>query len=111
MGRWLLRSLLLLAALALSACGVTAQQSGQANRRDNGSEPVSTTEQATPSASPEAARRGTAAATTPASTATSAAARAPATAMMAELKLAGEPHAAQGDPAAPITVVEFSDFG
>ena len=99
MGRWLLRSLLLLAALALSACGATVPQSGQA------------TEQATPVASTEAVRRGTAAATAPAGTATSAAARGPVTAMMAELKLSGEPHAAQGDPGAPITVVEFSDFG
>ncbi len=35
----------------------------------------------------------------------------PATAMMVELDIAGEPFSASGDPSAPITVVEFSDFG
>ncbi|NJN19162.1 MAG: thioredoxin domain-containing protein [Oscillochloris sp.] len=35
----------------------------------------------------------------------------PVTASMARLQLAGEPYATLGDPNAPITVVEFSDFG
>ena len=36
---------------------------------------------------------------------------APVTAMMDSLRLAGERFATAGDPGAPITVVEFSDFG
>ncbi|HZG68932.1 MAG TPA: hypothetical protein VEZ12_19505 [Herpetosiphonaceae bacterium] len=36
---------------------------------------------------------------------------APVTAMMDSLRLAGERFATAGDPNAPITVVEFSDFG
>ena len=35
----------------------------------------------------------------------------PVTAMMESLRLAGERFATSGDPDAPITVVEFSDFG
>lgn len=35
----------------------------------------------------------------------------PVTPSMAELGLAAEPYAAMGDPEAPITVVEFADFG
>lgn len=35
----------------------------------------------------------------------------PATAMMVDLGMAGEPFSASGDPSAPITVVEFSDYG
>lgn len=35
----------------------------------------------------------------------------PLTASMARLQLAAEPYATLGDPSAPITVVEFSDFG
>ena len=35
----------------------------------------------------------------------------PVTAMMESLRLAGERFATAGDPNAPITVVEFSDFG
>lgn len=35
----------------------------------------------------------------------------PVTASMARLKLSAEPYAAMGDPAAPITIVEFSDYG
>ena len=36
---------------------------------------------------------------------------APVTASMAQLKIDGEPYAALGDPSAPVTVVEFSDYG
>ena len=36
---------------------------------------------------------------------------APVTPMMQELELTGEPFATAGDPNAPITVVEFSDYG
>ena len=35
----------------------------------------------------------------------------PVTAIMERLKLTGEPYATQGDPNAPLTVVEFSDYG
>ncbi len=35
----------------------------------------------------------------------------PVTPIMAELQLSGERYAALGDPAAPITMVEVSDFG
>jgi len=35
----------------------------------------------------------------------------PATAIMVDLDMAGEPFSASGDPSAPITVVEFSDYG
>ncbi|WP_025745779.1 DsbA family protein [Kallotenue papyrolyticum] len=30
---------------------------------------------------------------------------------MARLELSGEPHATRGDPAAPVTMIEFSDYG
>ncbi len=46
-----------------------------------------------------------------AATTTPQAAAAPVTAMMESLRLAGERFATAGDPDAPITVVEFSDFG
>jgi hypothetical protein len=36
---------------------------------------------------------------------------APATASMESLGLSGEHFAAAGDPGAPVTVIEFSDFG
>ncbi len=35
----------------------------------------------------------------------------PVTATMAQLKMDGERYAALGDPNAPITVIEFSDYG
>lgn len=35
----------------------------------------------------------------------------PVTPMMARLGLSGERHATLGDPAAPLTMVEFSDYG
>lgn len=35
----------------------------------------------------------------------------PVTPIMAKLRLSGEAYAAEGDPQAPITVVEFSDYG
>ena len=35
----------------------------------------------------------------------------PITASMAKLEIAGERNATLGDPAAPLTLVEFSDFG
>ena len=33
------------------------------------------------------------------------------TPIMAQLGLSGEPYATSGDPGAPLTVVEFSDYG
>jgi len=45
------------------------------------------------------------------STSTAAAKSGPITPIMTKLQLDGERYATLGDPAAPITVIEFSDFG
>ena len=88
MRRFLLGALLLATTLAIAACGSPPAQTAAPRA-------VST------AAKPEAAPTGTIAATH----------EPPVTAMMAELQLAGEPYAAIGDPGAPLTVVEFSDYG
>ncbi len=77
------RAFLMLVALVLAGCGATSERAGVSD--------------ATTRASPSAPTP-----TVPAL---------PATAMMIELDIAGEPFSATGDPSAPITVVEFSDFG
>lgn len=61
-----------------------------------------------------AARSGAAAAqksSAPASIATPSAQGGPVTPSMAQLQLGGERYATMGDPNAPLTMIEFSDFG
>ncbi len=66
-----------------------------------------------PTSEPVANREesGTATSSAPAVGATTLAQHGPVTATMEALGIAGEPHAVLGDPNAPLTVVEYSDFG
>ncbi len=130
MSRSVFRSLLLVVALLLSACSATAPESGDAGARDasatsslpaaGAARPTPTTvpPTATATSAPTVTRTpsseaaaSAATATSPAGEVTSEAPAPPVTAIMAQLGLAGEPYAADGDPNAPLTVVEFSDFG
>ncbi len=96
MRRSMLPAVLLLAGLAISACGPTAAE-----------QPGSGMSSSTVLTSVPPAASAVETATQPAV----ATAAAPVTPMMAKLDLTGEPFAAEGDPKAPLTVVEFSDFG
>ena len=116
MSRSAFRSFLLFLSLLLSACSTTAPESGDAGV----ARPTPTTvpPTATATSAPTATRTPSSGAATSAATATSPAVEAtaeapapPVTAIMAQLGLAGEPYAVDGDPNAPLTVVEFSDFG
>ncbi len=97
MSRGVRPALLLLAGLLASACGATVPPAGSNQIIGMTTEPVET-------GVPAANGAETGAAANPADAS-------PVTPMMAELQLAGEPFGTQGDPNAPITVVEFSDYG
>lgn len=96
MRRFVLGVLLLAISLSISACGAPSTQTKQSVTA------TSPSAVAVAPASTAAAMPATAASATDAP---------PVTAMMAQLKLAGEPYATVGDPSAPLTVVEFSDYG
>ncbi len=97
MSRRLFRSVLLVVALVASACQATVPESGDASPSGTASTPPLSTATTAPRISgPGEETAGRAA---------------PVTTAMAELNLSGEPYAVQGDPNAPLTVVEFSDFG
>ncbi len=97
MSRSVRATLLLLAGLLTSACGATVPPSGSNQIIGMTPEPAVTAAPAT-----NGVERG--AISNPADAS-------PVTPMMAELQLAGEPFGTQGDSNAPITVVEFSDYG
>ena len=131
MSQRVFRSALLFLALLLSACGATAPESGDVGPRGASSTsslpgasvarptpttvPPTATATSAPTAMPtpstEATATSSATATLPVIEATAETATPPVTAVMAQLDLAGEPYATDGDPNAPLTVVEFSDFG
>ena len=97
MSRSVRATLLLLAGLLTSACGATVPPSGSNQIIGMTPEPGVTV---APGAND--AQTGAASSSADAS---------PVTPMMVELQLAGEPFGTEGDPKAPITVVEFSDYG
>ena len=82
---------LLLAAVALAACGNVAPADGDVALPATSTMPQETIAplQSTPAGETAA----------------------PVTPIMEQLQLAGEPYAAIGDPSAPLTVIEFSDYG
>lgn len=71
--------------------------------------PTVTPEQPSGTSTPVTSEAATATPSSPALTPTPG--DGPVTATMAQLKVDGERYAALGDPAAPITVIEFSDYG
>ena len=97
MSRRLFWSVLLVVALVATACQATVPESGDVRRPGTASTPPLSTATTVPRTSDiDEATAGPAA---------------PVTTVMAELNLSGEPYAVEGDPNAPLTVVEFSDFG
>ena len=117
--RWMQPGLLLVAALATSACRATVPEGGAVGNPGVASTTiVAAVETAAPALVETPASEATSA-SDPAETVTageaaataSADGGAPVTPIMAKLKLAGEPYAAAGDPHAPLTVIEFSDYG
>ena len=97
MNRRLLAGLLLLAALGIGACGQAAGDTAP-------------TETTAPPGTADGAQAPPEAQAPSAQTMTGSGDPA-VTAIMAKLELAGERFAAQGDPRAPLTVIEFSDYG
>ena len=130
MRRFLRGALPLAAILAITACGSPLAQTGQTSIETTPATAaaiprteISAARQAestpTPAQTATVSQAGSATAEAPSAAkneavpteTTAATNEPPVTAMMAELELAGEPYAAIGDPDAPLTVVEFSDYG
>ena len=110
--RW--RGLLLLLALVMTACGSTQPATDRTVPRQTSVADESVT--AAPSATADATAAATpapAVTTSPTSTeeADAASSTASVTPIMRKLELTGEPYATLGDPHAPMTVIEFSDYG
>ena len=110
MKRALLRGLLLVVALGANACGATQPQAGTMAMA-----PSATGSAPTPTSHPATAEATTSVAATTATTSGTAGAGAgdgaPVTPVMAKLGLSGERFQAIGDPRAPLTMIEFSDYG
>ncbi len=80
----------------LAACSSTMPQSATNPRSGGATRSATTVPASTRTATPEPTARAT---------------DGPVTPSMASLQLDGERYAALGDPAAPITIVEYSDYG
>jgi protein-disulfide isomerase len=108
------RALLVVAGIVgLAGCGATAPRTGQA-----GEQPIADAGKSSPAAggvaptpSPDALATSPSNAAPPVSEQAEQLSAGPVTPIMARLELSGEAYAIAGDPDAPITVIEFSDFG
>lgn len=103
---------LLIAGMLATACGATMAPNNAARVTEAAVVGASTaTLASTIDALPSTTAASATAASAGQSGAVSGTSKAPVTAIMSKLGITGEPFSAQGDPQAPLTVIEFSDYG
>jgi hypothetical protein len=107
-----IRRLTILAlALVLTACASTRPMADRPGETEPPALPTTTPGTAPAAPRPTATSAPAAPAATQAPLALTEDEYGPVTPMMAQIGLSGERHSAVGDPNAPLTMIEFSDFG